>query len=450
MSHFLAVFNFADFVRMLADHWASEFRDLGDWPGGSFQSIAEYIDLFPIVVCLVWSIYGINSLLRSFRKSHIPARLPGYSVLIPFYAEPLGALHTAQSLAAVEPAPEEILLIDDGSPDEAECAHVLAVLPPRTRVLRQPKNGGKAAALNAGLSETHSEVVVCLDADTIVRTDLWHEMLAHFANSPGVGGVTGKIWAAAQKSLPQLMQSLDYLAVIGLVKNAEDRWGGLMTVSGAWVAFRRAALEAIGGWNEQTAAEDIDLSWRMQAAGWRIVYERRWIACVEMVPTWSALWRQRRRWSRGLGRAVREHFGGAMRAGATHVPVAMITVLGAGWLWASLAVGVVRLSFIARGFMHGQWAPHAAVWSRMLVYVSICFGFFVVQLLIATLLDRERWRLYPRLFLLAPFYTFYFWAISLTTFVVGFPQGFLRQDRGKWRRTLRDAELITGAPAELQ
>ena len=84
------------------------------------------------------------------------------------------------------------------------------------------------------------------------------------------------------------MQTLDYLAVIGLVKNAEDRWGGLMTVSGAWVAFRREALRDVGCWNERTAAEDIDLSWRMQAAGWRIVYDRSWIACVEMVPTWRA------------------------------------------------------------------------------------------------------------------------------------------------------------------
>ena len=61
MSAILASFDFADFVRMLADHWWSEFRDLGDWPWGTLESIAEYIDLFPIVVCLVWSIYGLNA-----------------------------------------------------------------------------------------------------------------------------------------------------------------------------------------------------------------------------------------------------------------------------------------------------------------------------------------------------------------------------------------------------
>ena len=443
-------FDWGDFVRMLADHWISEFRDLGDWPHGTFESVAEYIDLFPLVVCLIWSIYGVICLLGSFRRKQIPQTLPSYSVLIPFYAEPAGALKTAQSMAKVQPPPDEILLIDDGSPDEEECAQVLAVLPPRTRVVRVPRNGGKAAALNLGLREVRSEIVVCLDADSHVYTKDWRSMLARFANAPGVGGVTGKIWPNEPHSLVELMQTLDYLAVIGLVKNAENRWGGLMTVSGAWVAFRREALRAIGGWNETTAAEDIDLSWRMQAAGWRIVYDRVWVACVEMVPTWRALWRQRRRWSRGLGHAVRDHFPQALRKNATHVPVALMTLLGASWLWASITVGLIRVGVTVKHVLRGVNVAHPAIWNRALVYVGICFAFFLLQLVIATILDRARWSTYPKLFLLAPFYTIYFWTISLTSFVVGFPQGFLRRDQGQWKRTVRSAELLTGAHAELQ
>lgn len=452
MHAIFAAFAWDDFVRMLAEHWISEFRDLGDWPRGTFESIAEYIDLFPLVVCLIWSIYGVICLANSFRKRRIPANLPSYSVIIPFYAEPAGALKTAQSLADVQPPPDEILLIDDGSPDEEECARVLdrSLLPARARVMRLPTNRGKAAALNAGLKEAKSEIVVCLDADTVVHTKAWHEMLARFATAPGVGGVTGKIWPADPRSLVELMQTLDYLAVIGLVKNAEDRWGGLMTVSGAWVAFRRQALLDIGCWNETTAAEDIDLSWRMQASGWRMAYDRTWIACVEMVPTWRALWRQRRRWSRGLGHAVRDHFPQALRRGATHIPVALMTFLGASWLWASLLVGCIRLYGVVRHALRGHEIVHAAVWSRVLVYFGICFGFFLLQLIIATLLDRARWSTYPKLFLLAPFYTVYFWLISLTSFVVGFPQGFFRYDQGQWRRTLRSSELATGAPVELR
>lgn len=447
MHALLAAFQFDDFVRMLADHWISEFRDLGEFP---FESIAEYVDIFPLVICIIWSIYGVICLANSFRKRRIPDKLPSYSVIIPFYSEPAGALRSAESIAQVRPAPDEIVLIDDGSPDEEECARILAVLPPRTRVLRITINGGKAAALNAGLREVQSEIVACLDADTVVYSKDWRGMLARFATAPGVGGVTGKIWPSKPRSLVEMMQTLDYLAVIGLVKNAEDRWGGLMTVSGAWVAFRREALLDIGCWNESTAAEDIDLSWRMQSAGWRMAYDRAWIACVEMVPTWRALWRQRRRWSRGLGHAVRDHFPQALRRGATHIPVALMTFLGATWLWTSLLVGFIRVSAVARHMVRGNDIVHAAIWSRVFVYFGICLGFFLMQLVIATLLDRARWTTYPKLFLLAPFYTLYFWVISLSTFVVGFPQGFFRYDRGQWQRTVRTEELLSGAHPELQ
>ncbi len=452
MLAFLSGVDWHDLARIFADHWISEFRDLGDWPRGSFESVAEYIDIFPLVICLIWSIYGVICLVNSFRRKRLPAVLPSYCVVIPFYSEPVGALRTAQSLAQVQPPPEEILIIDDGSPDREECARVLevALLPARTRVLRLPQNLGKAAALNAGLREIKAEIVVCLDADTVVHSQQWHGMLARFALAPGVGGVTGKIWPSNPRSLVEMMQTLDYLAVIGLVKNAEDRWGGLMTVSGAWAAFRRSALLDIGAWNESTAAEDIDLSWRMQSRGWRVAYDRTWIACVEMVPTWRALWRQRRRWSRGLGHAVRDHFPQALRRGATHVPVALMTFLGATWLWASLFVGFIRLYEIARHLRSGRDFVQPAVWNRALVYFGICLSFFFLQLIIAAFLDRARWRTYPKLFLLAPFYTVYFWAISLTTFVIGFPEGFFRYDRGQWRRTVRTSEILSGAHPELQ
>ncbi len=445
-------YDFSDLLRTLFEHWWSEFTDLGDWPGGTIQSIAEYIDLYPLVVCLLWSIYGLNSLVRSFWKQPAPQRLPGYTVLVPFFAEPTGAVRTARSLDQIHPAPEEILLIDDGSPAGSGADMLdLATLPPRTRIIRLAANAGKAAALNAALHEVRSEVVVCLDADTIIHTPSLDPILARFAADSAVAAVTGKIWPAENRSLPQLMQALDYLAVIGLVKNAENQWGGLMTVSGAFVAFRHAALVAVGGWNERTAAEDIDLSWRLQGAGWRVAYEQRCIALAEMVPTWRGLWRQRRRWSRGLGRTVREQFTGALQAGATHVPVCLLTILGVGWLWASLATGALRLGAAALAVAHGEHAALAILLNHLLIYASICFVFFLVQLLIATLLDHARWRLYPLLFLVAPLYPLYFWAVSLTTFVVGFPEGLLRRDRGRWQRTLRSVELATDtAPGALR
>ena len=440
-----------ELLHTLFAHWWSEFTDIGAWPDGTFDSVAEYIDLYPLVVCLLWCIYGLNSLIRSLWWQPGPAQLPAYTVLVPFFAEPERAVRTAHSLDRAYPAPEEILLIDDGSPT-GRGADVLdlAALPARARVIRLENNGGKAAALNAAIREVRSEVVLCLDADTLLHTPLLDPILARFVADATVGAVAGKLWPTEPRSLSDLMQALDYLAVIGLVKNAEHQWGGLMTVSGAFVAIRRAALVDVGGWNEATSAEDIDLSWRLQGAGWRLAYEQRCIAQVEMVPTWRGLWRQRRRWSRGLGHTVREQFTGALRSGATHLPVCLLTLLGAGWLWAMLAIDALRLGWVAVAVVTGKSISRPELPSHLFVYIGICFGFFFCQLGIATLLDRARWRLYPKLFLVAPLYPLYFWAISLSTFIVGFPRGFLRHDRGRWRRTQRAEELTTDAAERSQ
>jgi hypothetical protein len=147
---------------------------------------------------------------------------------------------------------------------------------------------------------------------------------------------------------------------------------------------------------------------------------------------------------------VRDHWRGTLQAGATHVPVALVSLLGAAWLWASMSVGVIRVARTVVRTYIGHTPFHPALGVRALVYSGICLGFFIIQVLIATLLDRARWKLYPKLFLLAPLYPIYFFFISLTTFIVGFPQGLLRRDRGKWRRTIRDTELMTQtAPTEL-
>src|SRR4051812_11680573 len=110
------MFSFIDLHELwqtFADHWISEARDLTEWPRGTFISIAEYIDLFPLVVCLLWCIYGVVSLLRSVFAARPPSTSRTFSVLIPFYAEPNGAVRTATSVARVTPAASEIILIDD-------------------------------------------------------------------------------------------------------------------------------------------------------------------------------------------------------------------------------------------------------------------------------------------------------------------------------------------------
>jgi cellulose synthase/poly-beta-1,6-N-acetylglucosamine synthase-like glycosyltransferase len=140
------------------------------------------------------------------------------------------------------------------------------VLPPLVRVLKSPIRRGKAGALNLALAQVQTDVVVCIDADTQVVSKDWNTMLASF-DDVSLGAVTGRIWPQATRNIVGAFQRLDYLAVISLIKSAETLWGGLLTVSGAYVAYRRCALLDMNGWREDKATEDIDISWRLQCSG---------------------------------------------------------------------------------------------------------------------------------------------------------------------------------------
>jgi biofilm PGA synthesis N-glycosyltransferase PgaC len=196
------------------------------------------------------------------------------------------------------------------------------------------------------------------------------------------------------------------------------------------VAYRRRALVECGGWNPRTSTEDIDLSWRFQSSGWKIRYEMDWTARVMMACSWRSLWMQRRRWSSGLGRTIREQWAGIFGHTSRHVPVAFVTLLCALWMWmcaVALVLAVIGAA-VPSGFGKLIDIATSSVWTHWSLYAQV----FGVQLLVAILIDRGAWKRYPVLLLMAPFYPIYFWCILLTSYFAGFPQGFFRRDGGKW------------------
>ena len=214
---------------------------------------------YPMVTSILWSVSGVYYLAnRRAAKGPRPSGRPlvSYSVVIPFHAEPDAALATVRSLQSVIPAPVEIVLVDDGSPHPIPPG---TILPPGTRLVRLERNRGKAGALQAVLRSLGTEVIVCMDADTQSESCDWSAMLSAFDDA-SLGAVTGKIRPTEGGGLVEWFQALDYLTVIAVIKSAETAWGRLLTVSGAFTAYRTSALQSVGGWNNASSTEDIDVS----------------------------------------------------------------------------------------------------------------------------------------------------------------------------------------------
>src|SRR5439155_11544005 len=155
---------------------------------------------------------------RRRRRRPLPAPPPGlrFSVIVPAHDE---ARVIAKSLAAIGRlesggAAVDVIVVDDGSSDGT--AEIARAFP--CRVIRQPQQG-KAAALNAGITVATGDVVVVLDADTVLAPDFLRRIAPHFAD-PAVGAVAGNVKVGNRRSFLARLQALEYVVSLNLDRRA--------------------------------------------------------------------------------------------------------------------------------------------------------------------------------------------------------------------------------------
>jgi len=253
-------------------------------------------------------IIGMLALAEKLRPN--PADHPEYkpqvTVMIPAYNEESVIVDTVRSALASTYPKLEILVIDDGSTDRtAELVRSNFGRDPRVRLLLQP-NRGKPAALNHALSEATGDIVVSIDADTIVDPEAVPRLVRHFVN-PKVGAVAGNVKVMNRNKWLTRWQALEYITSQNLEKRAFDLLNCIPVVPGAAGAWRTDLLRANGGFSGDTVAEDTDLTLTIRRNGWKILYDEDAIGRTEVPDTVDALIRQRFRWTFGTLQAVWKH-----------------------------------------------------------------------------------------------------------------------------------------------
>ena len=231
---------------------------------------------------------------------------PPVSVIIPAYnEEKVIVASVARVLESDYPA-LELIVVDDGSQDATSAlVREHYGTDPRVRLLTLT-NGGKAAALNRALKESSGEIVIALDADTHFLPDTILRLVRWFAE-PLVGAVAGNARVGNRVNLVTRWQAIEYVTAQNVERRALDALGAITVVPGAVGAWRRAALDAVGGYPEDTLAEDQDLTIAIQRQGWRVAYDVTAIALTEAPETFRALGKQRYRWSFGTLQCLWKH-----------------------------------------------------------------------------------------------------------------------------------------------
>jgi len=234
-----------------------------------------------------------------------PGYYPDVSVVIPAYNEAAGIAATVRSMATSQYRGRiEIVVVDDGSTDDtAAIARRLRL--PYVRVLSQA-NTGKPGALNRGIAESRSDILVLVDGDTIFQPDTLDHLIAPMA-ARDVGAVSGNTKVANRRGLLGGWQHLEYVMGFNLDRRLFDMLGTIPTVPGAIGAFRRGALAYVGGVSTDTLAEDTDVTMALCRSPWRVVYAPDALAWTEVPTTLRQLWKQRYRWSYGTMQAMWKH-----------------------------------------------------------------------------------------------------------------------------------------------
>jgi biofilm PGA synthesis N-glycosyltransferase PgaC len=162
-----------------------------------------------------------------------------------------------------------------------------------------PIRSSKITAINLALAECTGEIVVIIDADTVLAPGAIAAALPYFAD-PEVGGVCCNLKVANESvSLTTRFQAIEYAISISMGRQASDALDLVPNVSGAFGALRRSAVQQVGGMDMEVA-EDAAMTMKLRNAGYKIRFAPEAVARTSVPETLTALTLQRLRWDAGL------------------------------------------------------------------------------------------------------------------------------------------------------
>jgi poly-beta-1,6-N-acetyl-D-glucosamine synthase len=308
---------------------------------------------------------------------------PFVSIIVPVYNEGVSIKASLNALVKLDYPNYEIIVVDDGSSDQTyrRALDVSRLTKPLIRVLTQ-SNGGKADALNHGVSAAAGEIVVCVDGDSLVHSDALKHAVLHFRD-PRVGAVSGCVRVLNRSKLIARLQALEYIAGNALPKRAQNLGGVVTVVPGPLGVFRKSAVAQVGGYDLDTFAEDFDISLKILAAGWHVSYESRALVSTEVPESINDLVKQRYRWTRGWVQVIKKRRWAlsSPRIGPLQFTAMWFLVMDT-FLWPALNV-IGHITFIAGGLVSGVHEFITLWWFQLIAFDCATAAYCVIA-------ERER------------------------------------------------------------
>ncbi|TCV83566.1 MULTISPECIES: poly-beta-1,6-N-acetyl-D-glucosamine synthase [Methylomonas] len=425
-------------VQQFIDWWLITQEHLQEVPWWQFNEwLSRFVFYYPLLMAYVWMLGGMIYYVRWERNrgnvlSDLPelSEYPSVSILIPCYNEGENVRETIEYLLHQQYPNYEIIAINDGSKDNTlEILHELADRHPQIRVVNLASNQGKAVGLRTAALLANSEILIGIDGDALLAPNATAWIVRHFLEDPHVGAVTGNPRIRNRSTLLGKIQVGEFSAIVGMIKRAQRSYGHVFTISGVIAGFRKTALHDVGYWSPDMVTEDIDISWKLQLAGWAIRFEPNALCWVLMPETLNGLWKQRSRWAQGgvevLLRYFRPLFSWRSRG---MWPLYLECCISLTWAFLVVAMlALVPFEWFSNEPQEAleDLSPH---WTSMLLCVT-CLIQFAVSLTIDSSYERKSGGSAQHYYWMI-WYPIIYWLINVGTTINGCIKA-LRKKRGQ-------------------
>ena len=324
------------------------------------EILLNFIFFFTIILLILYVGLGLFSSLALRRYTHknsfvnydnvaVSPLSPPVTIISPALNEEKSIINTAKTLMGLHYSNFEVIIVNDGSTDDTfkllkkefklqktsyffdykiPCERIKGIwksTDPRFKrliVLDKNNGGSKADAINAALNVTRNDLVVTIDADSIIEPDSLSKLVKPFLEEKkkkviGTGGAirilnsckveNGRITEVnLPKKLLARIQVLEYTRAFLLGRMAWSQLDGLMLISGAMGMFDKKTMIACGGYDTTGIGEDMEVVLKMRKymankkQKYVVTYIPDPLCWTEVPEDIKSLQTQRSRWTMGL------------------------------------------------------------------------------------------------------------------------------------------------------
>lgn len=299
---FLIISFFENFIKWLNNLSLIDFL----WIFG-FLIILDF--LRSVVKCIILLLYSLYRKVKPLRV--VPFFHPKITIIIPAHNEEKIIKKSIEAVLETDYENKEIIVVDDGSKDRTyELAYPYAKNGLIKLFRRDIASGSKAGALNFGLCFASGDVIVTIDADTLIERNSLKEIVKPLSD-PNVSAVSGNVRVlkgeGTGSGLLVKLQSYEYLQALELGRRFNALMRTLLIISGAFGAFWRKNVTSLGDYDKDTITEDFDITLKMKKIGKKLAFAEKAISWTQVPERWNDWRRQRMRWTMGEAQSLWKH-----------------------------------------------------------------------------------------------------------------------------------------------